>query len=351
MRTTKPGPTHIAVVGYGYWGSKHVRVLSSIPDVEVTLVDWDHKRLAEASAHYPAVRLAQSLDDVLDDVDAVLVASTPATHASLALAALVAGKHTFVEKPMTTSVADGEMLVELAQRHGVQLMVGHTFVYNPAVWKLKQIIQSGMLGRILYIDASRLSLGRYQRDIDVIWDLAPHDISIISYLLDETPVADGVWAHHHIGLPQADVAHLRLGLPVARIHAFVHVSWLSPNKVRKVTVVGEQMMATYDDMSDDRRIMIYDAGVNPAEIDDAADVHSMPVSYRTGDIVSPFIPFTEPLLIQDQHFVDCVREGVPCRTPGQRGLDVVRVLAAADAQRVSAHPSADLSIAAPQAGL
>jgi len=331
MHTYRHDATQVAVVGYGYWGSKHVRVLSTIPDVQVTVVDQDHGRLAEASAHHPAVRLAQSLDDVLDHVDAVLVATPPASHARLAMAALAAGRHVLVEKPLTTSVAAAELLVDTARRHDVQLMVGHTFEYNPAVWKLKEIVRSGMLGRILYVDAARLSLGRYQPDVDVVWDLAPHDISIISYLLDEIPVAAGVWAHHSLGLAQADIAYLHLEFPGAQTRAFVHVSWLNPDKVRKVTIVGERMMAVYDDMSDNRRIMIYDVGVDPAGVDDAAGAHPMPVSYRTGDITSPFIPFSEPLLVQNRHFVSCIREGVACRTPGERGVDIVRVLAAADA--------------------
>jgi predicted dehydrogenase len=275
----------------------------------------------------------ESLGEALDGIDAVVVASPPASHAAIARAALEAGRHTLVEKPLTTSVEDAELLVETAARRNVQLMVGHTFEYNPAVRKLKDIVRSGVLGRILYVDTSRLSLGRYQRDVDVVWDLAPHDISIISYLLDETPVAAGTWAHHNLGLPQADVAYLRLEFPRARTNAFVHVSWLNPNKVRRVTVVGERMMAVYDDLSDDRRIMVYDVGVDPAEIDDPTAAHSMPVSYRTGDITSPFIPFSEPLLLQDRHFVACVRDGGPCRTPGERGLEVVRVLAAADPAR------------------
>lgn len=330
--------TRIAVVGYGYWGSKHVRVLSSIPGVQVAVVDRDPARLAEASTQYPFVDVRAELDETLDDIDAVLVASPPKSHAAITMQALNAGKHVLVEKPMTTSVQEGELLVEAATRSGKQLMVGHTFEYNAAVWKLKEIIRSGSLGRILHIDTARLSLGRYQRDVDVIWDLAPHDISIVSYLLDENPVTSSVWAHRNIGPLHADVAYLRLEFPKAHTQAFVHVSWLNPNKVRRVTVVGEQKMAVYDDLSDEQRIRVYDIGVDPHEIDDPAGAHAMPVSYRTGDITSPYIPFSEPLLVQDQHFVDCIRKGAQCRTPGSRGLDVVRVLAESDAVAVTTWP-------------
>jgi predicted dehydrogenase len=321
--------TRIAVIGYGYWGSKHVRVLSSLPEVEVTVVDCNLDRLAEASAHYPSAHLAPALDEVLDDLDGVVIATPPASHAAIAHRALEAGLHALVEKPMTTSTSEADLLVDTARRRGVQLMAGHTFEFNAAVWKLREIIRSGELGRVLYIDAQRLSLGRYQNDVNVIWDLAPHDISIVSYLLDEVPSSTTVWAHRNVGVRHADVAYLRLDFERARTHAFAHVSWLSPSKVRKVTVVGEEKMVVYDDMSDDERLRIYDIGVNPAEPADPGAAHAMPVTYRTGN-TSLYIPFTEPLLVQDRHFVDCIRHGVECRTPGERGRDIVRVLAATD---------------------
>jgi predicted dehydrogenase len=320
---------HVAVVGYGYWGSKHVRVLSTMPDVAVTVVDTDMDRLEEAAATYPSVEsTATDLDDVLDRVDAVLVATQPASHAAVALKALTAGKHALVEKPLATSVADAEAMVAAAEVNGVNLTVGHTFEYNPAVRRLREIIRSGELGRVLYVDSARLSLGLYQRDVNVIWDLAPHDISITSYLLDDLPVATSVWAHRNIGLWREDVAYLRLDFPTT--HAFVHVSWLNPDKVRRTTVVGERRMAIYDDMSDNERIRIYDIGVEPREIDNPHMAHEVPMSYRTGDIISPYVPFREPLMVQDREFVDSIRAGVQSPTPGERGLEIVRVLEATD---------------------
>jgi predicted dehydrogenase len=316
----------IAVVGYGYWGSKHTRVFSSMPDVDVTVVDSNLERLAAAAAHFPTARTAMDLDEVLDDVDAVVVATPPSTHSAVALTALNAGLHVLVEKPLATTVEDAEALVEAAS--GNRLMVGHTFEYNPAVRRLRQIIHSGMLGRILYIDAARLNLGLYQRDVNVIWDLAPHDISIASYLLDDLPVSTAVWASRNVGYGHPDVAYVRLDFPTTA--AFVHVSWLNPNKVRRTTVVGEQKMAVYDDMSDNERIRIYDIGVDPAEVDSAPATGDMPVSYRIGDITSPYVAFREPLMVEDLHFVDCVRTGARPDTTGERGLDVVRVLAATD---------------------
>jgi predicted dehydrogenase len=318
----------IAVVGFGYWGSKHARVLNGIPDVAVTVVDGDERRLAEAEARYPSVRTTRRLRDVLDDVDAVAVATPPTSHFPVALEALTAGRHVMVEKPLATTVREAEVLVATAEEHGATLMAGHTFEYNPAVRKLREIIRSGTLGRVLYIDAARLNLGLYRSDVNVIWDLAPHDISIASYLLDDFPVACSVWARRNIGRRHADVAYLRMEFPSA--HAFVHVSWLNPNKVRRTTVVGERRMAVYDDLSDTERIRIYDIGVDPAIADGADMTGEMPVSYRTGDITSPYVPFREPLLVQDEHFVECVRTGATPDTPGERGLDVVRVLAATD---------------------
>jgi predicted dehydrogenase len=320
----------IAVVGYGYWGSKHVRVLSSMPGVAVSVVDGSQDRLSEAAANYPAARLATDLDEVLGDIDAVVIATPPGSHAGLALRAIEAGKHVLVEKPLTTSVEDAEMLVDAAAERRVRLMVGHTFEYNSAVWKLRELVRSGVLGRVLYMDTARLSLGRYQNDVNVVWDLAPHDISIVSYILDEMPSTAAAWAHSNFGGPHADVAHLRFEFERARTQAFVHVSWLNPQKVRRVTVVGEKMMAVYDDMSDNERIRIYDIGVDLNSIDDPTAAHALPVTYRTGDIISPYVPFNEPLLVQDQHFVHCVRTGEHSQTPGERGRDIVRVLAATD---------------------
>ena len=319
----------VAVVGYGYWGSKHVRVLSTMPDVAVTVVDSDVRRLEEAAAHYPSVETtATDIDEVLDRVDAVLVATPPVEHVDTTLRALHAGKHVLVEKPLATSVLDAEAMVTAARANNVQLVVGHTFEYNPAVRQLRDIIRSGQLGRVLYLDSARLSLGLYRRDVNVIWDLAPHDISITSYLLGELPVSASVWAQRNIGPWREDVAYLRLEFPST--HAFVHVSWLNPRKVRRTTVVGDRRMAVYDDMSDNERIRIFDIGVDPGTIDNPHMAHEMPVSYRTGDIISPFVPFREPLLVQDREFVDSILTGVPATTPGERGLDIVRVLAATD---------------------
>jgi len=256
----------------------------------------------------------------------------------VALQALNAGLHTLVEKPLANSIAEAEALVAAAKMSDVRLMVGHTFEYNPAVWKLKEIINSGEFGKVLYIDAARLSLGRYQSDCNVIWDLAPHDISIVPYLLDEVPQSVSVWPQHNMSTEFADMAYIKLEFKRSAAPAFVQLSWLHPEKIRRVTVVGEKKMAVYNDMSDTDRIRIHDAGVDPKQVDEAAS-HGFPVSYRTGDIVSPYVPFQEPLLVQDSHFIECVRTGQEPRTPGERGLDIVRVLAATDVASATGSPA------------
>jgi predicted dehydrogenase len=263
-------------------------------------------------------------------VDGGVVATPPTTHAEVAMQALNCDKHTLVEKPLATSVHDAHRLVETAQRRGLQLMTGHTFVYNAAVRKLREIIRSGELGRIFYIDTARLNLGLYQHDVNVIWDLAPHDLSIISYLMDDSPSSVAAWAQHNVSGQHADVAYLRLELANSATSAFVQVSWLNPQKVRRVTVVGDRKMAIYNDILDEDRIRIYDVGVDLRRAGEHEDTHAMPVTYRSGDIVSPHVAFREPLLVQDQHFVECIRAGTQPRTSGADGLDVVRALTAAD---------------------
>lgn len=336
IRTSR---VHVAVVGYGYWGSKHVRVLNAMPDVAVSVVDSNVQRLKEAAETYRSSveTLTTDLHEVLDRVDAVLVATAPASHLEIGLTALRAGKHVLIEKPLATSVPDAQKLVSAAAEHGVQLMVGHTFEYNAGVRHLRQLIRDGELGRVLSIETSRLNLGLYRQDVNVIWDLATHDISIISYLLDELPTTVSAWAQRAVYPGIEDVAYLWLDFPTT--HAFVNVSWLSPNKVRRATVVGDQRMAVFDDMSDNERVRIYDIGVDPADIGNAQLAHEMPVSYRTGDIVSPFLPFPEPLTVQDREFIDSIRAGKPPATPGARGLDIVRVLAATDVALATGRPA------------
>ena len=326
------GRVHVAVVGYGYWGSKHVRVLSAMPDVTVSLWTPTPNGCGRRRSPPSLGMIVSDLEAALDRVDAVLVATSPADHAGIGLQALNAGKHVLIEKPLATTVADAEELVAAAAASDVQLMVGHTFEYNPAVRRLREIIRAGELGRVLSIDTARLSLGLYRRDVNVIWDLAPHDISITSYLLDEhAGLGVGVGRSATSVRGQRGRRVPAAGIPDRR-HAFVHVSWLNPNKVRRTTVVGERRMAVFDDMSDNERIRIYDIGVDPRTRSTARTWRTdMPVSYRTGDITSPFVQFREPLSVAGPgvHRLPSAR-GRAQLTPGERGLDIVRVLAATD---------------------
>lgn len=322
--------TRIGVAGYGYWGTKHVRVLTSLAGVQVTVIEPDEERRRRARTDHPEVGVVRDLDDMLDGLDGLVVVTPPATHARLAIKALGAKVPTLVEKPLVLLEQDGVAVVEAARAAGVQLMVGHVFAYDAAVRKLRDVIASGELGRVLHIDCARLNLGRYRQDCDVVWDLAPHDISIVAHLLGELPATVSAWTHRAaVRAAHADVAHLRLDFAEAGVSAFVHVSWLAPEKVRRITVVGERKTAVYDDLAGDQRLRIHDVGVDLSDHDAATDSGS-PVVHRCGDIVSPPVPGAEPLMVQDAHFVDCVRAGTPPATPGEQGLAVVRVLAAAD---------------------
>lgn len=318
----------VAVLGCGYWGSKHVRVLNSIPDVEqVVAVDFREERLTELRREFPAIRISQRLEDALDEIDAVIVATPPDTHARCAMTAMHAGKSVLVEKPLATSTLDARQLVETAESLGVVLGVGHTFEYNAAVWKLRDLLDSGELGGIHYIDSARLNLGLYQSDVNVIWDLAPHDVSICNFILRAKPSRVAAWASRHAHRFLEDVADIQLAYDELGVTAHIRVSWLDPCKVRRTTVVGSAKMAVYNDMLPDERIRVYDKGVVLAA--DPPAFAQMPMSYRVGDIQSPYLRFEEPLLVQDREFVSSVVRGERPPTDGENGLAVVQALEAA----------------------
>ena len=318
----------IGVVGCGYWGSKHVRVLHGLQTVrEVTVIDSDPRNCDAIRSAFPAVRAFADLDAALPHLDAVVIATPPRSHAELALAALRAGKHVMVEKPLATSLAEARLLIDEAARAGVVLMVGHTFEFNAAVRELKRRLTQGELGDIYYVHSARLNLGLYRSDVNVIWDLAPHDISILNYLLDAVPTRVMAWGSANAWAGVEDLAYLRLDYQQRGITGYVHVSWLDPHKVRRVTVVGSRRMAVYNDMAEER-LRIFDRGVErPAQTEAS---YERPLSYRYGDIISPHIRFEEPLALENQHFVDCIRNGSRPLTDGQSGLAVVAVLEAAD---------------------
>jgi predicted dehydrogenase len=318
----------LAVLGCGYWGSKHVRVLDSLDTVEhVVAVDRDADRLKAIEANFSGVETATDLDSVLSDVEAVIVATPPETHAASASSVMDAGRHVLVEKPMATTVQDALAMISLGLERDVVLAVGHTFEYNTAVWALRDLIQGGELGRPLYIDSARLNLGLYQARTNVIWDLAPHDISIINYVLGDTPTSVQAWGSCHLHHQLEDVGYLWLDYGRLGVQAHVHVSWLDPCKVRRVTVVGDRKMVVYNDMSNDERLRIYDKGLDDISQPEGPQ---MPLTYRVGSIVSPHVPFAEPLREMDRQFVASAGEGETPMTDGLNGLAVVVVLEAAD---------------------
>ncbi len=318
---------HVGVIGCGYWGSKHVRVLSSINGVSVSLIDRDQGRREALEAEYPISRSVSELDDVIGELDAVVIATPPSGHHPLAKACLEAGVHALVEKPLTTNVADANELIRIADDSGLVLMVGHTFEFNPAVWALADTVRSPEFGRVRYVDSARLNLGLYQPDVDVLWDLAPHDISILNHVLGSRPTAVNAWPMNLMA-EKADVAYLALRYDDIDVGACIHVSWLDPMKVRRTTVIGENAMAVYDDVNAEERLRVYDKGVAPTE--HPANGSAVPLTYRNGDIVSPYIDFKEPLQLELGHFVECIRTGNLPTVDGRSGLEVVSVLCAAE---------------------
>ncbi len=325
----------VGVIGCGYWGPNLIRNLSQLPESEVVgCADLKEKRLAHMKNLYPEVNTTHDDKDLIsaDDIDAIVIATPPATHFKIAMRALKAGKHVFVEKPLATSSADCETLVATAKKNDLTLMVGHTFLYTAAVNKIKELIESGELGDILYINTTRVNLGIFQENINVVWDLAPHDVSILNYVLDSMPEGVGAHGHSYIRKNVEDVAFLYFKYP-GSIMAHAHVSWLDPNKIRKTTVVGSKKMLVYDDISSLEKIRIYDKGVTVLPHYDTFGEFQL--SYRFGDIFVPKLDDSEPLKVECQHFIDCVRGGIAPRSSGEHGLEVVRVIEAANESLVN----------------
>ncbi len=318
----------VGVVGCGYWGSKHVRTLLSLEAVSrVCVIDPSDERRGAVTRVYPRVEEYKTLGEAMGQLDAVVIAAPPTLHAPLALEAIAHGVHVLVEKPLAPTVQEGQAMVMAAEKAGVTLMVGHTFEYHSAVWELRSMVQRGDLGDLYYLDTARLNLGLYQRDVNVVFDLAPHDVSILNYVLGSSPSMVECWGARNAHPRLEDVAQLRLYYEDPGVFANVHVSWLNPKKVREVTMVGSNKMVVFDDLKAEQRVKVHDKGVTA--MTDGADLTAIPMSYRHGDIVSPYLEMNEPLRVEDEHFLNCVQTGLRPLTDGESGLEVVRVLEAA----------------------
>ena len=333
----------VGVVGCGYWGPNLIRNLNSLPGCDLKVVcDRSVERLKHMSSLYPDVQVATDYDQMIEDYElhAIVVATPVKFHYDLAKKALLAGKHVFIEKPMASSSAECAELIALAGSQGLTLMVGHTFLYSEPVRKIKEIVDSGAIGEICYINSQRLNLGLFQKDINVAWDLAPHDISIILHILGESPTTVNCQGNAHITPGIQDVTNISLGFGGGRF-ASVQSSWLEPRKVRQMTIVGTSKMIVYDDLEPHDKIRVYDVrvdredgGESPDRIEDAAKpphydtFGEFQYSYHYGGSSIPHVRQSEPLKVECQHFLDCIETGCKPLSSGEQGLELVRILEA-----------------------
>src|SRR6266478_4149199 len=321
----------VGVVGCGYWGPNLIRNFRQLPDCNLKLMcDTSESRLAHLKSLYPEVEGHKDYDHLLNGagLDAVIIATPVRSHYAMAKAALMAGKHTFIEKPMASSAAECEELVHIAEEKGLVLMIGHTFLYSPAVVKIKEIVDRGDIGDIRYISSRRLNLGLFQKDINVAWDLAPHDISIILHILGELPIAVNCQGNGHVSPAIEDVTNMSLTFRQGRF-ATIQSSWLEPRKVREMTIVVSRRMIVYDDLQTHEKIKVYDVRVErPPHYDTFAEFQ---YSYHYGDSYIPHLNQEEPLKEVCQHFIDCIETSTQPASGGQEGLELVRILEAASA--------------------
>lgn len=323
-------PIHIAVIGCGYWGPNLIRNFNTTAGCKmIACCDLNPERLKRMKKLYPEIETITNYEEMLSihEIDAVAIATPVGTHAEIAKKCLQAEKHILVEKPVTASVKECEELITLATEKNHIFMVGHTFEYTASVNKMLEIIESGELGEILYIASERLNLGLFQDDINVVWDLAPHDISIILYLLKKMPLSVNAQGKAHYKKGIEDVARVSLNFNHNLI-AFLHNSWLDPYKIRKMTLVGSKKMLVYNDIDPNEKIKIFDKGIKvPPYYNSFAEFH---FSYRYGDIYSPRIEDYEPLSKECQHFINCIKKHQPPISNGYDGLRVVAILEAAN---------------------
>lgn len=314
---------NVGVIGLGYWGPNLARVLNQTQRCNfVACCDVQKERLQRVVRQYPRVEGFTNLEELWDRVDAVAIATPIRTHFELAHEALSRGKHVFVEKPLAHSSGCARQLLDLAQRKRLTIMTGHTFLYSPPVIRVKELIQSGILGDLHYLTSSRVNLGLYQKDVDVIWDLAVHDISILLYWLGQMPTHGTSFGRACVQRDKNDVAFLWLTFP-GGVVASIEVSWLSPQKMRRSCIAGSKRMIVYDDNDSNEKIKIYDRGVDFTAPQNFGEFQ---LTYRTGDMVSPHLSNAEPLLTEIEEFIGCAESGAVPRSDGEFGYNVVRVL-------------------------
>ena len=318
---------NFGVIGYGYWGPNVVRNLATLDGATLTCIaDFSPSARQRAQKAFPGITVISSPCELIQspDIDAVAVITPVWTHYELAKAALLNGKHVFVEKPFTSTTAQGEELIEIAARKNLRIMVDHTFLFTGAVRKIRQLVNDGSLGNLFYYDATRVNLGLFQHDINVLWDLAPHDLSIMDYLLETQPEALVATGQKHLN-GHEDVAFMTLYFP-NRVIAHINVNWLSPVKIRMTLIGGEKKMLVWNDLEVDEKVKVYDRGV---DIKTREGLYELLVSYRSGDMWSPQVEQVEALRHELTYFVDCISSGRDPHNDGHAGLRVVRMLEAA----------------------
>ncbi len=332
---------NIGIIGYGYWGPNLVRNFVEAPDATVRMVaDTSTKQLQRVQSRYPAIQTTTDVNELIQhpQIDAVVIATPVSSHYTLALAALQAGKHVLVEKPMSATADESRHLIEEAERRGLVLMVDHTFVYTGAVRKIAELVRQGELGDVYYYDSTRINLGLFQHDVNVLWDLAVHDLSIIEYVLNKEPRAVSATGISHVAGQPENVAYLTIYYDDNLI-AHINANWLAPVKVRRTLIGGSKKMIVYDALEPIETLKIYDKGI---DLHSTEDIYRTLISYRTGDMYSPKVEEREALQFEARHFIDCIQHGTRPETDGAAGLRVVKILEAASKSLAARGGAVDL---------
>ncbi len=320
----------VGVVGYGYWGPNLARNFAECPGAELAMVcDLSEQRLAIAKLKHPSIQVTQNYQDLLSDptIQAIAIATPVSSHFPLALKALEAGKHVLVEKPLTSGTQEGLKLLEVSRQHNLILMVDHTFVYTGVVRKIRDLIASNDLGEIYYYDSIRVNLGLFQHDVNVLWDLAVHDLSVMRFVLPQLPTSVSATGVSHVPGQPENLAYLTLFFESSLI-AHINVNWLAPVKLRRTLIGGSRKMIFFNDLEPSEKLKIYDRGI--VVQDDPEQIYQLLVGYRSGDILSPQVEISEALQVEVQHFLDCIQTGKTPLSDGVIGLQIVQILEAAE---------------------